>query len=58
MLFQEAEGITLITTRATTEAHNYHDYTFPCRKTSLKVHSSLEAVGLIATISTKLAARG
>ncbi|KAE8373535.1 ACT domain-containing protein [Aspergillus bertholletiae] len=58
MIFQESEGLTLITTKAIAEAHNYDDYTFPCRKISLKVHSSLEAVGLIATISTKLAAHG
>ncbi|KAF7585665.1 hypothetical protein BBP40_010346 [Aspergillus hancockii] len=58
MLFQETEGLTLITTKAIAEAHNFRDYTFPCRKISLKVHSSLEAVGLIATISTKLAAHG
>ncbi|OGM44641.1 hypothetical protein ABOM_007468 [Aspergillus bombycis] len=43
---------------AIAEAHNYNNYTFPCRKISLKVHSSLEAVGLIATISTTLAAHG
>ncbi|KNG80993.1 hypothetical protein ANOM_010447 [Aspergillus nomiae NRRL 13137] len=58
MVFQESEGLTLITTKAIAEAHNYDHYTFPCRKISLKVHSSLEAVGLIATISTKLAAHG
>ncbi|KAE8144044.1 ACT domain-containing protein [Aspergillus pseudotamarii] len=58
MIFQESEGLTLITTKAIAETHHYDNYTFPCRKISLKVHSSLEAVGLVATISTKLAAHG
>ncbi|KAE8147548.1 ACT domain-containing protein [Aspergillus avenaceus] len=58
MLFQEDEGLTVITTKTIAEAHGFNDSTFPCRKISLTVHSSLEAVGLIATIATKLAESG
>lgn len=57
LIFQEAEGITLITTQSAAESHSYK-YTFPSKKISLKVHSSLEAVGLMAAISNKFAARG
>jgi uncharacterized protein len=59
LLFRESEGLTLITTKELAESHGYHShdngYTFPCKKISLKVHSSLEAVGLIATISNRFA---
>ncbi|OAX79058.1 hypothetical protein ACJ72_06625 [Emergomyces africanus] len=55
MLFQESEGITIITTRNLASTHGFAEQaTFPCRKISLKVHSSLEAVGLIATIAAAL----
>ncbi|PGH35898.1 hypothetical protein GX50_01223 [[Emmonsia] crescens] len=55
MLFQESEGLTIITTRDLATTHGFAEQsTFPCRKISLKVHSSLEAVGLIATIAAKL----
>lgn len=52
LLFQEAEGLTLITTKESAESHGL-EYAFPCKWISLKVHSSLEAVGMMAAISTK-----
>ncbi|ODH46318.1 hypothetical protein GX48_07588 [Paracoccidioides brasiliensis] len=59
MLFQEAEGLTIITSKHLATTHGFADQaTFPCRKISLKVHSSLGAVGLIATIAAKLRERG
>jgi hypothetical protein len=53
--FQEAEGMTLLVTQAEAEAHNW-PYTYPCRQITLKIHSSLEAVGFLAAITTALAA--
>lgn len=57
LFFREAEGITLITTREYAISHNM-DYFFPSRMITLNVHSSLEAVGFMAIIATKLAKRG
>lgn len=57
MIFQEAEGTTLIVTRAQAEAVDLA-FQFPCRMITLNVHSALEAVGFIASIATKLAAAG
>ncbi|RAH45552.1 uncharacterized protein BO95DRAFT_442940, partial [Aspergillus brunneoviolaceus CBS 621.78] len=45
LLFQEAEGTTLVIVREKAIAHGFTDYVFPCRMISLSVHSSLEAVG-------------
>ncbi|KAK9352814.1 ACT domain-containing protein [Lipomyces doorenjongii] len=56
MLFQEAEGLTIVTTEALAASHGYQG-TFSCRMITLKVHSSLEAVGLIATLATALKER-
>ena len=53
MLFQEAEGITVITTQASASTHNL-DHVFPCRMITLNVHSSLEAVGFIAVVAARL----
>ncbi|OKL60514.1 hypothetical protein UA08_04439 [Talaromyces atroroseus] len=66
LIFREPEGLTLITSKELAESHGYyyrrqntnqddHGYTFPCKKILLKVHSSLEAVGLMATISSRFA---
>ncbi|KAL4887701.1 ACT domain-containing protein [Aspergillus karnatakaensis] len=57
MILKESEGTTIITTPslALSAGLTESDYIFPCKKISLKVHSSLEAVGLIATISNALA---
>ena len=57
MLFQEAEGTTLILRKTDADAHGI-TYEFPCRMITLNVHSSLEAVGFIAHIATELAKHG
>ncbi|WP_390912009.1 ACT domain-containing protein [Pseudosulfitobacter sp. SM2401] len=54
MMFQEAEGITLILTQAQAQAHDL-PFEFPCRMITLNIHSALEAVGFIAHIATELA---
>ncbi|KAH8171126.1 ACT domain-containing protein [Sarocladium implicatum] len=56
MLFREddTEGMTAILTREDAEAHQL-DYSFPCKKITLNVVSSLEAVGFMAVIATRLA---
>ncbi len=54
MVFQEAEGTTLILLKTEAEAHRL-TYEFPCRMITLNIHSSLEAVGFIAKIATALA---
>lgn len=53
----EAEGTTLIMERTQAEQHAL-PFTYPCRQITLKVHSSLEAVGMLARITTALAADG
>ena len=55
MRFEEAEGVTLIVTRDTAEAAGL-SYEFPSRMITLSIHSSLEAVGFMAAIATRLAA--
>ncbi|KAF5643815.1 COG3602 family [Fusarium sp. NRRL 52700] len=57
MIFKESEGITVITTKDYAESHAI-DYFFPCKMISLNVTSSLEAVGFMAVIATRLAAQG
>ncbi|KAL4930989.1 ACT domain-containing protein [Aspergillus undulatus] len=54
LLFQETEGTTFVVTRERADSHGFTNYVFPCRMITLSVHSSLEAVGLIAAISAKL----
>lgn len=54
MMFGEAEGMTLILPKEEAEAHGLA-YEFPCRMITLNIHSSLEAVGFLARITTKLA---
>ncbi|KAK2795913.1 hypothetical protein FQN51_009571 [Onygenales sp. PD_10] len=66
LLFQEPEGLTIITTPALAEAHGFgpggsrsdSSMAFPCRKIMLGVQSSLEAVGLIAAVAGRLGERG
>jgi hypothetical protein len=55
--FREAEGLTLILLRQQAEAAAL-SYNYPCRMITLNVHSSLEAVGFLARITTKLASHG
>ncbi len=57
MVFQEAEGTTLILLRSEAEANGIA-CEFPCRMITLNIHSSLEAVGFLARITTALAAAG
>lgn len=56
MYFREAEGTTVITTLDDLKKHCPDlDYQFPCRMITLQVHSSLEAIGFMAVIASKLA---
>lgn len=57
MAFREAEGLTIITTLQSAKDHHLNP-TFPCRMISCEIHSSLEAVGFMAAISTCLTERG
>jgi len=57
MIFQEAEGTTLIVLQSEAEAARL-EYEFPCRMITLNVHSALEAVGFLAVIATALASEG
>jgi len=55
--FQEDEGLSLVLARNMAEKADIHfDSTF--RLITLKVHSSLEAVGLTAAVSGALSSRG
>lgn len=54
MVFEEAEGTTLIVLKSEAEKHAL-PYEFPCRMITLNVHSSLEAVGFMARIASVLA---
>lgn len=53
----EEEGLCVIADRRVLEDMGLN-YTYPCRKISLKVHSALEAVGLTAAVSTALTEAG
>ncbi|MEE8121371.1 MAG: ACT domain-containing protein, partial [Anaerolineales bacterium] len=55
--FREAEGITLIVERNNADDEGL-DYEFISRMITLNIHSSLEAVGFLATITSKLAGAG
>ncbi|KAL7803477.1 ACT domain-containing protein [Trichoderma aethiopicum] len=57
VLFKEAEGVTVIVTRSYAAAHGI-DYFFPCKMLTLNVTSSLEAVGFMAVVATRLAEVG
>ncbi|ATB39396.1 hypothetical protein CYFUS_004840 [Cystobacter fuscus] len=56
-LFHEEEGLTLILPREKAEAAGL-PYTAVFRMLTLSVHSSLEAVGFLAAITNRMAARG
>jgi hypothetical protein len=55
--FREAEGITLILERDAAERAGL-GYQSVWRMITLRVHSSLQAVGFLAAVTTKLALRG
>lgn len=57
MVFREDEGDTLILFEEEARAAGLAS-AFPCRMITLNVHSSLEAVGFLAAITTRLAAAG
>ena len=57
MVFQEAEGTTLILLKSQAEQAGLV-YEFPSRMITLNIHSSLDAVGFMARIATALAAEG
>ncbi|MDX8479117.1 ACT domain-containing protein [Mesorhizobium sp. VK24D] len=57
MQFREREGLTLIVTEDEAKAAGLAG-TFRCRMITLDIHSSLEAVGFLAAITTRLAAAG
>jgi hypothetical protein len=57
MRFREQEGWTLIVEEAQALRAGLEG-TFRCRLITLKVHSSLEAVGLLAAVTTRLADAG
>lgn len=57
MTFMEEEGLTLIAERGAADGAGLA-WTFPCRRIVLNVHSSLDAVGFLAAITTRLAAAG
>jgi hypothetical protein len=56
-VFREAEGCTLILRRGEAERLGLA-FIYPCRMITLTVHSSLDAVGLLARVSALLAERG
>eukprot|EP00049_Salpingoeca_infusionum_P005267 m.90332 g.90332 ORF g.90332 m.90332 type:complete len:196 (-) comp12914_c1_seq7:969-1556(-) len=57
MIFREREGTTAIISREKAERLDL-DYQFPCRMITLTIHSSLDAVGFLAAITTHLASSG
>lgn len=56
-IFREAEGLTLIAERGWAERQGL-PHIYPCRRITLAIHSSLDAVGLMAAVSSALAAAG
>ncbi len=57
MTFREREGVTLILRESEARAVEL-PFAFPSRMITLNVHSSLEAVGFLAAVTTRLAAAG
>ena len=55
--FMESEGLTLVLTKNKADEAGLH-YEGVFRQLTLTVHSSLEAVGLTAAVSTKLTSKG
>lgn len=54
MQFREQEGLTLILARDSASEAGLQSE-FPCRMITLNIHSSLDAVGFLARITTRLA---
>ncbi|KAL8676482.1 MAG: hypothetical protein Q9186_007006 [Xanthomendoza sp. 1 TL-2023] len=57
MSFAEAEGLTIISSLKSVQEHHL-DHTFPSRMITCDVHSSLEAVGFMAALATRLTQKG
>lgn len=57
MMFQEAEGTTLVLLKDAAQAANL-PYEFPSRMITLNIHSSLDAVGFMARIANALGNEG
>jgi len=57
MSFRETEGLTLILAEEAAAAASLRGI-YPCRMITLEVHSSLEAVGFLAAITSHLAQAG
>lgn len=57
MSFREDEGLTVITTHQAAQQHGLK-HTFLSRMITVKVHSSLEAVGFMAIMTKALAEKG
>jgi hypothetical protein len=53
MIFREAKGTTVITSRAAADVENL-DYQSPCRMLTLDIDSSLDVVGFIPFVAKKL----
>jgi hypothetical protein len=56
MLFRESEGITIIVSKEFADAQEM-EYFFPSKMITLNVTSSLEAVGFMAVLATRLATK-
>ena len=56
MIFEEDEGTSLIITKEEAEEHSIA-FEYPCQRITLNVHSSLDAIGFLARITTHLATR-
>jgi uncharacterized protein len=57
LTFREQEGVTLVLDEEEARRAGLFG-TFPCRMITLCVHSSLQAVGFLAAVTTRLAAAG
>ncbi|WPH04219.1 Hypothetical protein R9X50_00710800 [Acrodontium crateriforme] len=55
MIFNETEGMSLIIPQTVAQKTGIR-HEFPCKKITLNVHSSLDAVGFLAAITTRLVA--
>lgn len=54
MLYREAEGWTVIARREVAEEIQLQQTVFPCKRITLNVQSSLEAVGFLAAVTGRL----
>ena len=57
LTFREREGTTLVLRREAAQAAGF-DGLFPCRQITLDVRSALDAVGLLAAVTARLAQEG